>query len=81
MVHDIIYEDTKSWDETAMRGNLCHEDAVKLLQIPLLDSIKKDSLFWWVDARGMFVVKLAYELAINNLINSSIAYIQLVIGL
>jgi len=43
MVHDIIYEDTKSWDETTMRSNLCHEDAEKVLQIPLLDSIKQDS--------------------------------------
>jgi hypothetical protein len=38
------------WDEAAMHCNLCHEDAEKVLQIPMLVSIKEDSLFWWLDA-------------------------------
>jgi len=70
MVQGLISEGTKRWDEAAIRSNLCHDDVAKVLQTPLLDSIK-ENLFCWLDTRCMFIVKSIYKLAINNLIYCS----------
>lgn len=46
------------------------EDVEYVVNTPLLDSIVEDSLCWWPDSRGMFVVKSTYNIILNNLMNN-----------
>jgi hypothetical protein len=57
-----------SW---CVRSLVCEEEVDSILNTPLLESVVNDTRCWKPDARGMFTVKSAYNLAFNNLIDTS----------
>ncbi|CAJ2659545.1 unnamed protein product [Trifolium pratense] len=71
LVSDLMSAEDKQWDEDVVRSLVGAEDVDSVLNTPLLDSATVDSLTWWPDSRGIFSVKSAYHLAVNNLIDTS----------
>lgn len=55
------------WNEEIIREKFVPDAAEKILRVPLCSEMPMDRLIWKESSSGIFSVKSAYDLAVNNL--------------
>jgi hypothetical protein len=64
-VEELIDPNTGDWDEQLVRDTLWEEEAEVILTIPIGEGLP-DWPAWHFDSKGLFSVKSAYKLVVQN---------------
>lgn len=69
MVKDLINVHDGLWNEQMLRSIFENRDVEEILKIPLLNMHEPDSMLLRFDKRGAYIVKSAYRVGVDNLVN------------
>ncbi|GAU41378.1 hypothetical protein TSUD_398150 [Trifolium subterraneum] len=69
-VRDLLHENYKAWNIVKVRNLFSRDVAEKILETPLVSSIREDKVVWEEEINGCYSVKSGYKLAMRYLIGS-----------
>ncbi|GAU50327.1 hypothetical protein TSUD_290630 [Trifolium subterraneum] len=67
-VRDLLHENYKAWNIAKVRNLFSKDVAEKILETPLLSSVREDKVVWEEERNGCYSVKSGYKLAMRYLI-------------
>ncbi|GAU30401.1 hypothetical protein TSUD_364470 [Trifolium subterraneum] len=69
-VRYLLHENYKAWNIVKVRNLFSKDVAEKILETPLVSSIREDKVVWEEERNGCYSVKSGYQLAMRNIICS-----------
>ncbi|GAU48097.1 hypothetical protein TSUD_238360 [Trifolium subterraneum] len=69
-VRDLLHENYKAWNIAKVRNLFSKDVAEKILETPLVSSVREDKVVWEEERNGCYSVKSGYKLAMHYLIGS-----------
>ncbi|GAU43245.1 hypothetical protein TSUD_241360 [Trifolium subterraneum] len=69
-VRDLLHEDYKAWNIAKVRNLFSNDVAEKILETPLVRSVREDKVVWEEERNGCYSVKSGYKLAMRYIIGS-----------
>ena len=71
MVWELLREENLEWNTELVREIFLPQDAEAILSIPISESRARDRMVWAEDKRGNFMVRSAYRLARDIIVEGS----------
>ncbi|GAU47759.1 hypothetical protein TSUD_387180 [Trifolium subterraneum] len=69
-VRDLLHENYKAWNIVKVRNLFSKDVAEKILETPLVSSVREDKVVWEEERNKCYLVKSGYKLAIRYIIGS-----------
>ncbi|GAU45740.1 hypothetical protein TSUD_77650 [Trifolium subterraneum] len=69
-VRDLLHDNYKAWNIVKVRNLFSRDVAKKILETPLVSSVREDKVVWDEERNGCYSVKSGYKLAMRYLIGS-----------
>ncbi|GAU46665.1 hypothetical protein TSUD_184530 [Trifolium subterraneum] len=69
-VRDLLHDNYKAWNIVKVRNLFSRDVAEKILETPLVSSVREDKVVWDEERNGCYSVKSGYKLAMRYLIGS-----------
>ncbi|GAU26741.1 hypothetical protein TSUD_317390 [Trifolium subterraneum] len=69
-VKDLLHDNYKAWNIVKVRNLFSRDVAEKILETPLVSSVREDKVVWDEERNGCYSVKSGYKLAMRYLIGS-----------
>ncbi|GAU51576.1 hypothetical protein TSUD_414250 [Trifolium subterraneum] len=69
-VRDLLHDNYKAWNIVMVRNLFSRDVAEKILETPLVSSVREDKVVWDEERNGCYSVKSGYKLAMRYLIGS-----------
>ncbi|GAU10125.1 hypothetical protein TSUD_418540, partial [Trifolium subterraneum] len=69
-VRDLLHDNYKAWNIVKVRNLFSRDVAEKILETPLVSSVREDKVVWDEEKNGCYSVKSGYKLAMRYLIGS-----------
>ncbi|GAU36186.1 hypothetical protein TSUD_274640 [Trifolium subterraneum] len=69
-VRDLLHEKYKAWNIVKVRNLFSKDVAEKILETPLVSSVREDKVVWEEERNGCYSVKSGYKLAMRYIIGS-----------
>ncbi|GAU31848.1 hypothetical protein TSUD_114590 [Trifolium subterraneum] len=69
-VRDLLHENYKAWNMVKVRNLFSKDVAEKILETPLVSSVREDKVVWEEERNGCYSVKFGYKLAMRYIIGS-----------
>ncbi|GAU26994.1 hypothetical protein TSUD_290460 [Trifolium subterraneum] len=69
-VRDLLHESYKAWNIVKVRNLFSKDAAEKILETPLVSSVREDKVVWEEERNGCYSVKSGYKLAMRYIIGS-----------
>ncbi|GAU38783.1 hypothetical protein TSUD_163580 [Trifolium subterraneum] len=69
-VRDLLHDNYKEWNIVKVRNLFSRDVAEKILETPLVSSVREDKVVWEEERNGCYSVKSGYKLAMCYLIGS-----------
>ncbi|GAU37194.1 hypothetical protein TSUD_30590 [Trifolium subterraneum] len=69
-VRDLLHENYKAWNIVKVRNLFSKDVAEKILETPLVSSVREDKVVWEEERNGCYSVKFGYKLAMRYIIGS-----------
>ncbi|GAU19619.1 hypothetical protein TSUD_383140, partial [Trifolium subterraneum] len=69
-VRDLLHENYKAWNIVKVRNLFSRDVSEKILETPLVSSVREDKVVWEEERNGCYSVKSGYKLAMRYLIGS-----------
>ncbi|GAU22843.1 hypothetical protein TSUD_282100 [Trifolium subterraneum] len=67
-VRDLLHENYKAWNIVKVRNLFSKDVAEKILETPLVSSVREDKVVWEEERNGCYSVKSGYKLAMRYII-------------
>ncbi|GAU11902.1 hypothetical protein TSUD_195250 [Trifolium subterraneum] len=67
-VRDLLHENYKAWNIVKVRNLFSKDVTEKILETPLVSSVREDKVFWEAERNGCYSVKSGYKLAMRYII-------------
>ncbi|GAU10101.1 hypothetical protein TSUD_422310, partial [Trifolium subterraneum] len=67
-VRDLLHDNYKAWNIVKVRNLFSRDVAEKILETPLVSSVREDKVVWDEERNGCYSVKSGYKLAMRYLI-------------
>ncbi|GAU36575.1 hypothetical protein TSUD_362450 [Trifolium subterraneum] len=69
-VRDLLHENYKAWNIAKVRNMFSGDVAERILETPLVHSVREDKVVWEEERNGCYSVKSGYKLAMRYIIGS-----------
>ncbi|GAU34362.1 hypothetical protein TSUD_20690 [Trifolium subterraneum] len=69
-VRDLLHDNYKAWDIAKVRNLFSGDVAERILETPLVSSVRKDKVIWDEEKNGCYSVKSGYKLAMRYILCS-----------
>ncbi|GAU37962.1 hypothetical protein TSUD_269770 [Trifolium subterraneum] len=69
-VRDLLHENYKAWNIAKVRNLFSGDVAERILETPLVNSVREDKVVWEEERNGCYLVKSGYKLAMRYIIGS-----------
>ncbi|GAU26476.1 hypothetical protein TSUD_294450 [Trifolium subterraneum] len=69
-VRDLLHENYKAWNIAKVRNLFSGDVAERILETPLVNSVREDKVVWEEERNGCYSVKSGYKLAMRYIIGS-----------
>ncbi|GAU10838.1 hypothetical protein TSUD_425970, partial [Trifolium subterraneum] len=69
-VRDLLHENYKAWNIAKVRNLFTGDVAERILETPLVHSVREDKVLWEEEKNGCYSVKSGYKLAMRYIIGS-----------
>ncbi|GAU11220.1 hypothetical protein TSUD_342100 [Trifolium subterraneum] len=69
-VRDLLHDNYKAWNIAKVRNLFSKDVAEKILETPLVSSVREDKVVWEEERNGCYSVKSGYKLAMRYIIGS-----------
>ncbi|GAU48815.1 hypothetical protein TSUD_99870 [Trifolium subterraneum] len=69
-VRDLLHENYKAWNIAKVRNLFSGDAAERILETPLVNSVREDKVVWEEERNGCYSVKSGYKLAMRYIIGS-----------
>ncbi|GAU51241.1 hypothetical protein TSUD_412390 [Trifolium subterraneum] len=69
-VRDLLHDNYKAWNIAKVRNLFSKDVAEKILEIPLVSSVREDKVVWEEERNGCYSVKSGYKLVMRYIIGS-----------
>lgn len=70
-VKDLTDVETLTWKDDFNRNVFIQEDADSILELPIMHITERDRIIWSCSLKGMYQVRSAYYLLMENIIDNS----------
>ncbi|GAU30882.1 hypothetical protein TSUD_15680 [Trifolium subterraneum] len=69
-VRDLLHENYKAWNIAKVRNLFSRDAAKRILETPLVSSVREDKVVWEEERNGCYSVKSGYKIAMRYIIGS-----------